>query len=151
MRFFFLIYSPPLTPTQTLLLSQRPLTVSTVDQYQGQQNDYVLLSLVRTSGIGYLRDVRRMIVGLSRARLGLYTFGRRELFQGEIELTKCFNSMVGFKGGEKDGLDLVSGEFYGGVVRKAGQGVEKNKDLSKAVVCDVATMTQLSNSLSGVQ
>ena len=34
------------------------LQVATVDKYQGQQNDYVLLSLVRTRAVGHIRDVR---------------------------------------------------------------------------------------------
>jgi hypothetical protein len=37
-----------------------PPQVTTVDKYQGQQNDYVLLSLVRTNHFGHLRDVRRL-------------------------------------------------------------------------------------------
>ncbi|CAF4707695.1 unnamed protein product, partial [Rotaria magnacalcarata] len=53
----------------------------TVDKYQGQQNDYILLSLVRTNAIGHLRDVRRLVVAMSRARLGLYIFGRVSLFE----------------------------------------------------------------------
>ena len=35
-----------------------PRAVTTVDKYQGQQNDFVLLSLVRTESVGHLRDVR---------------------------------------------------------------------------------------------
>ena len=46
--------------------------VSTVDRFQGQQNDFIILSLVRTRAIGHLRDVRRLVVAMSRARLGLY-------------------------------------------------------------------------------
>ena len=42
----------------------RPRVVSTVDKYQGQQNDYVLLSLVRTKSVGHLRDVRRLVVAV---------------------------------------------------------------------------------------
>ncbi|MEN2499614.1 MAG: hypothetical protein MHMPM18_003813 [Marteilia pararefringens] len=57
-----------------------PKCISTVDKYQGQQADFVLLSLVRTKSLGYLGDVRRMIVAVSRARLGLYIFGRGQLF-----------------------------------------------------------------------
>ncbi|KAJ3080056.1 hypothetical protein HK102_003346, partial [Quaeritorhiza haematococci] len=47
-----------------------PHRVATVDKYQGQQNDYILLSLVRTKTVGHLRDVRRLVVAMSRARLG---------------------------------------------------------------------------------
>ncbi|CAF5035385.1 unnamed protein product, partial [Rotaria sp. Silwood1] len=58
-----------------------PMKVTTVDKYQGQQNDYILLSLVRTKAVGHLRDVRRLVVAMSRARLGLYIFGRVNLFE----------------------------------------------------------------------
>ena len=47
-----------------------------MDKYQGSQNDYILLSLVRTKSVGFMRDVRRLIVAMSRARLGLYVFCR---------------------------------------------------------------------------
>jgi intron-binding protein aquarius len=50
--------------------------IETVDKYQGSQNDYILLSLVRTKSVGFMRDVRRLIVAMSRARLGLYVFCR---------------------------------------------------------------------------
>lgn len=52
------------------------LQIETVDKFQGSQNDYVLLSLVRTKAVGHIRDVRRLVVAVSRARLGLYIFGR---------------------------------------------------------------------------
>ncbi|KAE8671002.1 xanthoxin dehydrogenase-like [Hibiscus syriacus] len=48
-----------------------PSKVATVDKFQGQQNDFILLSLVRTRFVGHLRDVRRLVVAMSRARLGL--------------------------------------------------------------------------------
>ena len=41
----------------------------------------VLLSLVRTKEVGHIRDKKRLIVALSRARLGLYVFGREKLFR----------------------------------------------------------------------
>jgi len=64
----------------------RPAKVTTVDRFQGQQNDFILLSLVRTKTVGHIRDVRRLIVAMSRARLGLYIFGRIGLFQNCFEL-----------------------------------------------------------------
>ncbi len=60
--------------------------MTTVDKYQGQQNEYVLLSLVRTRAVGHVRDVRRLVVAMSRARLGLYIFGRLPLFANCYEL-----------------------------------------------------------------
>lgn len=68
--------------------------VTTVDNYQGQQNDYILLSLVRTKTVGHLRDVRRLVVALSRARLGLYIFARVDLFKNCFELAKAFDILT---------------------------------------------------------
>ncbi|GMI21421.1 hypothetical protein TrCOL_g13616 [Triparma columacea] len=83
--------------------------VFTVDKYQGQQNDIILLSLVRTERVGHLRDVRRLVVALSRSRLGLYIFGREELFKEVKELEPAFSQMWE-KGTE---LKLVKGEGAG--------------------------------------
>ncbi|KAL3984757.1 AAA domain family protein [Acanthocheilonema viteae] len=70
-----------------------PHKISTVDKYQGQQNDYIILSLVRTKNIGHIRDVRRLVVALSRARLGLYVLGRVSLFQNCLELATAFQRL----------------------------------------------------------
>jgi intron-binding protein aquarius len=67
--------------------------VTTVDKYQGQQNDYILLSLVRTKAVGHLRDVRRLVVAMSRARLGLYVFARVSLFRNCFELAPAFKQV----------------------------------------------------------
>lgn len=72
----------------------RPHKITTVDRYQGQQNDYILLSLVRTKTVGHLRDVRRLVVAMSRARLGLYIFARVSLFSNCFELTPAFNILM---------------------------------------------------------
>ncbi|KAH9218255.1 P-loop containing nucleoside triphosphate hydrolase protein [Leptodontidium sp. 2 PMI_412] len=52
--------------------------VFTVDSYQGEENDIILLSMVRsnqTLGVGFLDNRNRLVVALSRARRGLYLFG----------------------------------------------------------------------------
>ncbi|KAL1988551.1 hypothetical protein VTN96DRAFT_8946 [Rasamsonia emersonii] len=85
-----------------------PKIVTTVDKYQGEQNDYVILSLVRTRTVGYLRDVRRLTVALSRARLGLYILGRREVFESCFELKPAFDLL----GQRPDKLMLVPGEMF---------------------------------------
>ena len=72
----------------------RPHKISTVDKYQGQQNDYILLSLVRTKAVGHLRDVRRLVVAMSRARLGLYIFARVSLFKNCYELQPAFSLLT---------------------------------------------------------
>lgn len=52
--------------------------VCNVDDYQGEENEIILLSLVRSNkndSIGFLKTTNRICVALSRARLGLYIFG----------------------------------------------------------------------------
>ncbi len=59
-----------------------PIKVVTVDSYQGEENDIVLLSLVRSNkkhGIGFLSSDNRACVALSRAKRGFYLFGNAEL------------------------------------------------------------------------
>ena len=73
-----------------------PAKIATTDKFQGQQNDYILLSLVRTKAVGHLRDVRRLIVAMSRARLGLYVFGRRALFEPSPELRPTFAQLLSY-------------------------------------------------------
>jgi intron-binding protein aquarius len=70
-----------------------PNQVATVDSFQGQHSDYILLSLVRTTSIGYLQDIRRLIAALSRARLGLYVFCRKELFVNSPQLVPIFQQL----------------------------------------------------------
>ena len=60
---------------------ERPVIVSTVDRYQGDKNDVVILSLVRTKpGNRFVALQNRFIVATSRARIGFYVIGMlREL------------------------------------------------------------------------
>ena len=54
------------------------ITVNTVDGFQGQERDVILISLVRANDmgqIGFLRDLRRMNVAITRARMKLFILG----------------------------------------------------------------------------
>jgi senataxin len=53
------------------------IQVSTVDSFQGQEMDLIILSSVRASGrgIGFVADLQRLNVSLTRARFGLYIVG----------------------------------------------------------------------------
>lgn len=82
--------------------------MTTVDDYQGQQNDFILLSLVRTRSVGHLRDLRRLVVATSRARLGLYVFGSAGLFQNCFEMQNVFKQW----NARPLQLALVKGESY---------------------------------------
>lgn len=57
------------------------LTVNTVDGFQGQERDVVFISLVRANEegqIGFLSDLRRMNVAMTRARMKLVILGEAE-------------------------------------------------------------------------
>ena len=60
------------------LLLQRMLSVGTVDSFQGQERDIIAISLTRSNPhgeIGFLSDIRRMNVGMTRARRKLLLVG----------------------------------------------------------------------------
>ncbi|KAJ2905660.1 hypothetical protein MKZ38_004735 [Zalerion maritima] len=70
--------------TSLLRKHRRDIKVSTVDSYQGEENDIVVLSLVRSniaapySDIGFLKEENRAVVACSRARCGFFVFGSVE-------------------------------------------------------------------------
>ena len=54
------------------------ISVNTVDGFQGQERDIIVISLVRSNDagqIGFLRDLRRMNVAITRARMKLFILG----------------------------------------------------------------------------
>ncbi|EXJ65561.1 hypothetical protein A1O7_01902 [Cladophialophora yegresii CBS 114405] len=85
-----------------------PRIVTTVDKYQGEQNDYVIVSMTRSKSVGYLRDARRITVALSRARLGLYILGRRDLFASCFEMKPAMDLFMQ----RPSKLSLVTGEMF---------------------------------------
>ena len=57
------------------------MTVNTVDGFQGQERDVIFISLVRANEdgqIGFLGDLRRMNVAITRARMKLVILGEAE-------------------------------------------------------------------------
>lgn len=60
---------------------RRLISVNTVDGFQGQERDVILISLVRSNDegqIGFLKDLRRMNVAMTRARMKLIILGNRD-------------------------------------------------------------------------
>jgi hypothetical protein len=49
--------------------------VQTVDSYQGQEREMIVLSCVRNSGLGFLTDHQRLNVAITRARFSLVVIG----------------------------------------------------------------------------
>lgn len=59
---------------------RRLISVNTVDGFQGQERDVILISLVRSNDegqIGFLKDLRRMNVAMTRARMKLIILGNK--------------------------------------------------------------------------
>ncbi|KAJ1299739.1 hypothetical protein OPQ81_007327 [Rhizoctonia solani] len=101
----------------------KQVTIRTLDNFQGEEGEVIILSLVRNSGtpfdeeepsslghvkgkapIGFLKSINRTNVGLSRAKHGLYIFGNApELAQGskmwsgvleELHTSGCLGSKL---------------------------------------------------------
>ncbi|SMQ49393.1 unnamed protein product [Zymoseptoria tritici ST99CH_3D7] len=73
-------------------LNGRHFKVVTVDSYQGEENEILLLSLARSNQngqMGFLNVENRICVALSRAQRGFYIFGNGKLlFQAEAKYTE---------------------------------------------------------------
>ncbi|OJD32329.1 dead box helicase [Diplodia corticola] len=79
----------------------RDLRVVTVDSYQGEENEVVLLSLVRSNingRVGFLSNVNRVCVALSRAKRGFYMFGNGQLLATE---SKIWSEVITVLAGKK--------------------------------------------------
>ncbi|XP_050375988.1 uncharacterized ATP-dependent helicase C29A10.10c-like isoform X2 [Argentina anserina] len=64
----------------------KDLYINTVDAFQGQERDVIIMSCVRASGhgVGFVADIRRMNVALTRARRALWVMGNANaLMQSE--------------------------------------------------------------------
>lgn len=75
--------------------SLRKVAIETVDSYQGRQVDVVILSCVRagsTAGLGFVTDIRRMNVAITRARRSLWILGALSTLRANKEwnaLIRC--------------------------------------------------------------
>ena len=70
-----------------------PGWVGVVDQYQGQHNDIVILSLVRTTSAGCFHLENKVAVALGRARLGLYILGCARTYRQAKEFARVFDCL----------------------------------------------------------
>lgn len=62
--------------------------VTTVDNFQGEENNIILISFVRSnpSVIGFLKESNRVCVALSRAKMGMFCFGNFQHFADKSQL-----------------------------------------------------------------
>lgn len=80
-------------PREALSLGASHFNVATVDSYQGEENEIVLLSLVRSpptaddvKRVGFVESLNRATVAISRARRGFFMFGNKEnLFKSTVQ------------------------------------------------------------------
>ncbi|KAK0650649.1 NFX1-type zinc finger-containing protein 1 [Lasiodiplodia hormozganensis] len=80
---FDLVKAGLLSPA-TAKQNKRQIKISTIDNYQGEESDIVIVSLTRgnTAGdIGFMSSPERLNVLLSRARIGLIIIGNSQTFQ----------------------------------------------------------------------
>ncbi|MCR5444734.1 MAG: AAA family ATPase [Bacteroidales bacterium] len=82
---------------------RRHITIGTVDGFQGQERDVIIISLVRSNAegkIGFLRDLRRMNVAMTRARMKLIivgnaaTLSRHKFYRALIQHIKEHGTLV---------------------------------------------------------
>ncbi|XP_068725584.1 NFX1-type zinc finger-containing protein 1-like isoform X1 [Montipora capricornis] len=101
----------------------KELKVCAVDNFQGEENDIILLSLVRsnTAGrIGFLAESNRVCVALSRARKGFYCIGNFSLLKSKSDLWKKVCDDLEAKNGIAESLQLLCTKHNNvTVVRKA--------------------------------
>ena len=67
-------------------LMEQMIQVSTIDMFQGDENDFVIISLVRSNSngsknrIGFMNEMNRRCVGQSRARRGMFFIGDADTY-----------------------------------------------------------------------
>ena len=77
------------------------ISVNTVDGFQGQERDIIVISLVRSNDegqIGFLRDVRRMNVAITRARIKLIILGDAKAMTRHPFYKKLFEYVQAMQG-----------------------------------------------------
>ncbi|ETV95350.1 hypothetical protein H310_11240 [Aphanomyces invadans] len=74
---FITPYKEQVNTLKTLVRQQgfHDVEVNTVDGFQGREKDVIIFSCVRTESIGFLRDLRRLNVGMTRARYCCFVLG----------------------------------------------------------------------------
>jgi len=73
------------------------MKITVVDNYQGEENDIILLSLVRSNekgNVGFLKTENRICVALSRAKCGLYIMGNMDNLYNSGSLWKQIKQIL---------------------------------------------------------
>ena len=86
------------------------IRVTSVDNFQGEENDIIILSLVRSNedkSIGFLKVDNRVCVALSRAKKGLFVIGNFELLSSQSKLWTQILCTAQKEGIVGDGLPVI--------------------------------------------
>ena len=90
------------------LRSLNGVTFSSIDRYQGSENDVVIISLVRSNAeckVGFLQEPARRVVAQSRARLGMYVVGDGKTFEKSPHWSRLTANLEG-RGRRGTGIPL---------------------------------------------
>ncbi|XP_062594415.1 NFX1-type zinc finger-containing protein 1-like [Saccostrea cucullata] len=88
------------------------IRITSVDNFQGEENDIIILSLVRSNNLGstgFLKIDNRICVALSRARKGMFVIGNFDLLCSESEFWKYIVETMDGKGNYGRSLVLRCG------------------------------------------
>ena len=85
------------------------VAIETVDSFQGEENDIILLSLVRSNArgnVGFLKTNNRINVALSRARNAFYILGNMDMLSKQSDFLKSIKNTLNDKDSLGDGLPI---------------------------------------------
>ncbi|XP_001949970.2 NFX1-type zinc finger-containing protein 1 [Acyrthosiphon pisum] len=104
------------------------MKITVVDNYQGEESDIILLSLVRSNekgNVGFLKTENRICVALSRAKYGLYIMGNMDNLYNSGNLWKQIKETLVNQGSYGDELTLECA-VHSGIMTK----VAKSEDFN---------------------
>ena len=88
-------HSPFFRPLRKLI------TVNTIDGFQGQERDIIVISMVRSNesrNIGFLRELRRMNVAMTRARMKLLIIGNHKTLSSHPFYSRLYQYIKALQG-----------------------------------------------------
>jgi AAA domain len=93
-------------------MTQKEVRVSSIDNFQGEEANIIIASLVRSNAIGligFLKEPQRVNVLLSRARCGLFLIGNKDTltYKSGKEVWKPIFEIIQDRGQLQDGLPTV--------------------------------------------
>ncbi|ODV84733.1 hypothetical protein CANARDRAFT_28879 [[Candida] arabinofermentans NRRL YB-2248] len=117
----------------------KEIDFNTIDGFQGQEKEIVLFSCVRAEGnsIGFLADIRRMNVALTRARSSLWILGSR----GSLYSNKTWKRLIE----DADTRQLVSDAYPGFTSKIQSKAISSEPEQVKTVLPSSSGMLQLEN------